>query len=148
MTGTSSIYQEVLMPIYEYQCANCGQKARKFWRTYSAVDDSSLQCPRCGEHGFQRLVSRVSVLRSEDTRLDDLADPSSLAGLDEEDPKALGQWLRKMGRELGEEMPPEFDEVIDRLESGQSPEEIEESMPELAEGLGDVGAPGDDFVDL
>jgi hypothetical protein len=94
------------------------------------------------------LVSRVSVLRSEDARLDDLADPSSLDGLDEEDPKALGQWLRKMGRELGEEMPPEFDEVIDRLESGQSPEEIEESMPELAEGLGGAGGPGDDFVDL
>jgi hypothetical protein len=53
-----------------------------------------------------------------------------------------------MGRELGEEMPPEFDEVIDRLESGQSPEEIEESMPELAEGLGGAGGPGDDFVDL
>jgi hypothetical protein len=54
-----------------------------------------------------------------------------------------------MGHELGEEMPPEFDEVIDRLEAGQSPEEIEESMPELAEGMegtGNLG--GDDFVDL
>ena len=40
-----------------------------------------------------------------------------------------------MSQEMGEEMPPEFDEVIDRLESGQSPEEIEESMPELAEGM-------------
>lgn len=136
------------MPIYEYQCADCGQKARKWWRSFSAVDDDSLHCPRCGEHSFQRLVSRVSVVRSEDARLDDLADPSSLSGLDEEDPKALGQWLRKMGRELGEDMPPEFDEVIDRLESGQSPEEIEESMPELAEGLEGAGGPGDDFVDL
>jgi hypothetical protein len=48
-------------------------------------------------------------------------------------------------------MPPEFDEVIDRLESGQSPEEIEESMPELAEGLdgpGGLGGPSDSFVDL
>jgi hypothetical protein len=33
-------------------------------------------------------------------------------------------------------MPPEFDEVIDRLESGQSPEEIEESMPDLGDSLG------------
>lgn len=148
MTGTSSVLQEVLVPIYEYQCASCGQKARKWWRSFSAVDDDSLLCPRCGEHSFQRLVSRVSVVRSEDARLDDLADPSSLSGLDEEDPKALGQWLRKMGRELGEDMPPEFDEVIDRLESGQSPEEIEGSMPELAEGLEGPGGPGDDFVDL
>ena len=58
--------------------------------------------------------------------------------------------------EIGEDMPAELDEVIDRLESGQSPEEIEESMPELAEGLdgpglggsGMGGIGGDGFVDL
>jgi putative FmdB family regulatory protein len=137
------------MPIYEYQCTNCGQKARKFWRTFSAVDDSTLQCPRCAEFKFQRLVSRVAVLRSEESHLEDLADPGSLAGLDEEDPRSLGRWLRKMSREMGEEMPAEFDEVIDRLEAGQSPEEIEESMPGLAEDMGGMGSPGGDgFVDL
>jgi putative FmdB family regulatory protein len=140
------------MPIYEYQCAECGQKARKLWRSFAAVDDASLECPRCGAHRFQRLVSRVAFVRSEDTRLEDLSDPANLAGLDEEDPRSLGRWLRKMSSETGEEMPPEFDEVIDRLESGQSPEEIEESMPELAEGLdgaGEMGGlSGDGFVDL
>ena len=140
------------MPIYEYRCTNCGQKARKFWRTFSAVDDASLQCPRCSEFKFQRLVSRVAVLRSEESHLEDLADPDSLAGLDEEDPRSLGRWLRKMSREMGEEMPAEFDEVIDRLEAGQSPEEIEESMPELAEDMGGMGGMGgfggDGFVDL
>ena len=137
------------MPIYEYRCANCGQKARKFWRTFSDVDEASLQCPRCSEHQFQRLVSRVAVLRGEDAHMEDLADPSSLAGLDETDPRSLGRWLRKMSHEMGEDMPPEFDEVIDRLESGQSPEEIEESMPELADGMGGSDGPGgNDFVDL
>jgi putative FmdB family regulatory protein len=144
------------MPIHEYQCTNCGQKARKFWRTFSEVDDASLECPSCGEHRFRRLVSRVAVLRSEDAQLNDLSDPSSLAGLDEDDPRSLGRWLRKMSREMGEDMPPEFDEVIHRLESGQSPEEIEESMPELAEGMDGLGMGGsaagglgrDGFVDL
>ena len=136
------------MPIYEYQCKSCGQKARKFWRSFSAVDDATLQCPSCGEHSFQRLVSRVAVVRSEESHLDDLADPASLSGLDEDDPKELGRWLRKMSRQVGEEMPPEFDEVIDRLEAGQSPEEIEESMPDLAQDMGAMGGPGDDFVDL
>ncbi len=137
------------MPIYEYRCTNCGQKARKLWRAFSAVDEASLQCPRCGAHQFQRLISRVAVVRPEESHLEDLADPDSLAGLDEEDPRSLGRWLRKMSREMGEEMPPEFDEVIDRLEAGQSPEEIEESMPELAEDMGGLGGLGrDDFVDL
>lgn len=137
------------MPIYEYQCQSCGQKARKFWRTFQ-IDEQSLQCPRCGARNFRRLVSRVAFLRSEDTRLEDLADPSNLAGLDENDPKSIARWMRKMSREVGEEMPPELNEVIDRLEAGQSPEEIEASMPELAEDLGGMGGGmgSDGFVDL
>jgi hypothetical protein len=78
----------------------------------------------------------VSVVRSEDSRLDDLSDPSMLGDLDENDPKSLGRWMRKMSAEVGEDMPQEFDEVIDRLESGQSPEEIESSMPELGDSMG------------
>jgi hypothetical protein len=86
------------------------------------------------------------VAKSEESRLEDLADPSALAGL-EDDPKALGKMMRRMGSELGEEMPPEFDEVVDRLEAGQSPEEIEKALPDLAnaEGAGMGGADMDDF---
>ncbi len=47
--------------------------------------------------------------------------------------------MRKMGQELGEELPPEFDEVVDRLEAGENPEEIEESMPDLGGGDMDFG---------
>ena len=54
-----------------------------------------------------------------------------------------------MSGELGEDMPPEFGEVIDRLEAGQSPEEIEESMPDLVDGLDGPSSQGDGgFVDL
>lgn len=123
------------MPIYEYRCQDCRRRVSRFYRSFSDVQDEPA-CPRCGGTRLVRVISRVSVVRSEDSRLDDLADPSMLDGLDEEDPKSLARWMRKMGSEVGEEMPPEFDEVIDRLESGQSPEEIEESMPDLGEDLG------------
>ena len=49
----------------------------------------------------------------------------------EDDPKAMGRMMRKMGKEVGEELPPEFNEVVDRLEKGQSPEEIESAIPDL-----------------
>jgi hypothetical protein len=78
------------------------------------------------------LVSRVAVLRSEESRLESLADPSSLAGLDENDPRSLARWMRKMSGEMGEDLGAEFNEVVDRLEAGESPEEIEKSMPEMA----------------
>jgi len=57
---------------------------------------------------------------------------SGLEGM-EDDPKAMGQMMRKMGNEMGEDLPPEFNEVVDRLESGQSPEEIESAIPDLGE---------------
>jgi putative FmdB family regulatory protein len=123
------------VPIYEYHCHDCRRRVSLFFRSYSDIKDEP-SCPRCGGTHLTRLISRVAVVRSEDSRLDDLSDPSMLGDLDEDDPKSIARWMRKMSAETGEEMPAEFDEVIDRLESGQSPEEIEESMPGLADDLG------------
>jgi Flp pilus assembly protein TadB len=49
----------------------------------------------------------------------------------DDDPRALGQVMKKMGKEMGEELPAEFDEVVDRLEAGQSPEDIQSALPDL-----------------
>ena len=66
--------------------------------------------------------------------MDSMADEfSGLEGL-ENDPQAMGRMMRKMGKEMGEEVPPEFDEVVNRLESGQSPEDIEKAIPDLGGG--------------
>jgi len=75
----------------------------------------------------------VAILKSEESKLESLADPSSLAGLDENDPRSLARWMRKMGREMGEDLGPEFDEMVDRMEAGESPEDIEGSMGEFEE---------------
>jgi putative FmdB family regulatory protein len=130
------------MPIYEYRCHDCRRRVSLFFRSFSDVEEEPA-CPRCGGPHLTRIISRVVTIRSEESRLDDLADPSMLDGLDEDDPKSIAKWMRKMSAETGEEMPSEFDEVIDRLESGQSPEEIEDSMPDLA---GDLGGGMDDLM--
>lgn len=62
--------------------------------------------------------------------MESMMDPSALEGM-EDDPKALGRMMKKMGKEMGEDIPPEFDDVVDRLEAGQSPEEIESALPDL-----------------
>ncbi len=128
------------MPIYEYRCNDCGRRVTLFWRSFLVIEETPPRCSFCSGERLTRLVSRVAVARSEDSRLENLADPSSLAGLDENDPKSMGRWMRKMSREMGEDLGPEFNEVIDRLESGQSPEDIEESMPDLG---GEPGAEGE-----
>lgn len=131
------------MPIYEYRCPDCRRRVSLFFRSFDDIPDAPA-CPRCGGTRLRRLMSRVAVMKSEDSRLDDLADPSMMSDLDENDPKSIARWMRKMGSEAGEDMPAEFGEVIDRLESGQSPEDIEEAMPDLA---GDMGAGADGLGD-
>jgi len=130
------------MPIYEYRCSDCKKRVSVFFRSLSSVDRGQARCPECGGANLTRLVSRVRAIRSEESRLDGLADDSALAGLDENDPKSMGRWMRKMASEAGEDMPPEFDEVVGRLESGEDPENIEKTMPELAESMGDAGGMG------
>jgi len=128
------------MPIYEYRCHDCRRRVSVFYRSFAAGEGQPT-CPRCGGTRLARLISRVAVVRSEEGRLDDLADPSMLGDLDENDPKSLARWMRKMSDEVGEEMPSEFGEVMDRLESGQSPEEIEDALPGLAQDM-DMGMGG------
>ena len=85
---------------------------------------------------MRRRMTKVRIAKSEESRMDSMADDfSGFEGL-ENDPQAMGRMMRKMGKEMGEEMPPEFDEVVDRLESGQSPEDIESSMAQLGNDMG------------
>lgn len=121
------------MPTYEYRCRDC-RKRVSVYQSYEDYGREPVACPACGGTNLDRLISRVRVAKSEDSQLDDLADPSAWGDIDENDPKSMARMMRKMGREMGEDMPPEFDEVVDRLESGQSPEEIEGSMPDLGAG--------------
>ncbi|BCX03126.1 MAG: hypothetical protein KatS3mg053_1064 [Candidatus Roseilinea sp.] len=136
------------MPIYEYRCQDCGRKVSIFWRSLSAVDEKSARCERCGSHRLVRLASHVRVVRgagSGDTGASNGGDDALLdemASLDENDPRALGRFMRKMAQESGEDLGPEFDEVVTRLERGEDPEQIEKSMGDLFGD--DMGGPADD----
>ena len=79
---------------------------------------------------MKRVISSFRIGHSEEAHLEKLADPSMLAGLDENDPRSIARWMKKMGSELGEEIPEEMKQMCDRLEAGESPEEIERTMGE------------------
>ncbi len=130
------------MPAYEYRCLQCG-RAFEIFVSYEEYGEHAVNCPHCESAQVQRRLSRVRIAKSEDQRLEDLADPSAMDGL-EDDPQALGRMMRKMGREMGEDLGPEFDEVVDRLEKGQSPDEIEKAIPDLGGDEGGLGGM-DDF---
>jgi hypothetical protein len=75
-------------------------------------------------------MSRFARVRSEDARLDSLADPSKFGDLDENDPKSVARWAKKMGGELGEDLGEDFDqmmeEAVEEEASGKPKEESED----------------------
>jgi putative FmdB family regulatory protein len=105
------------MPIYEYACNACEARVSVFVRSISSA--VAAKCDRCGSENLRRLISRVTVIRSGND-FDSSDDDSMMSGFDENDPKAMAAWARRMRREMGDEVGPEMDEMIERLESGQS----------------------------
>ena len=62
------------MPIFEFTCDDCAT-GRKFSVLIGVVADPAPPvCPRCGSTNVRKCVSRFARVRSEDSRLDDLAD--------------------------------------------------------------------------
>jgi putative FmdB family regulatory protein len=101
------------MPIYEYSCKDCNARFQKLVRGFG--DPPHLACPRCGSIQVGRMVSRFATVKSEEARMDALADPSTFAGLDENDPRSVAQWAKKMGKELGEEAGEDWDEMVEEM---------------------------------
>ena len=90
------------MPIYEYRCEECG-KTSEFLQI--RTDETLVpQCKRCKGGKMSRVLSKVRVVRSEESRMDSLADPSKWGDLDENDPKSMAKFMKRMGKELGEDV--------------------------------------------
>ena len=123
------------MPLYEYRCQRCKSQV-SIRVSYSEYDCLSPTCSHCHSNQLQRTISRVRVSRSEDSRMESLSDPSNFGDIDENDPRSVGKFMRRMGSEMGEDMGPEFDEMVGRLEAGEDPESIESDMPDTSGATG------------
>jgi putative FmdB family regulatory protein len=119
------------MPGYDYRCVECRKRFEVFL-SYQEYGKVEVRCPYCQSPNVQRKIGRVRISRSTPDRMKNLADPSRLNSL-EDDPRTLGSMMREMRSELGEQMPAEFDEVVDRLDHGQTPEQIDSAMPDLSD---------------
>ena len=112
------------MPIYEYRCEDCG-KISEF--LFIKTDETFIpQCKRCKSKKMSRVLSKVRVIRSEESRMESLADPSKWGDLDERDPKSMAKWMKKMGREMGEDMEgmdEELDQAVEEEMNAESKEE-------------------------
>ena len=103
------------MPLYEYRCQDCRRRSTVLVRSLS--DTPEVSCQHCGSAKMTRLISKFSFRRSWGGSLDWAPDSGYPNESDMEDPKQMAQWMRQMQHEMGDEVTPEFDEMVEGMES-------------------------------
>ncbi|HSN03795.1 MAG TPA: FmdB family zinc ribbon protein [Nitrospira sp.] len=102
------------MPIYEYLCLDC--RKRSSLLILSLSNPAPAACTHCRSGHVERLLSRFASPKSEEARLESLADPGHLDGLDENDPQSVARFMKQMGDEMGEEVGADVEAM---MESGE-----------------------------
>ena len=119
------------MPIYEYRCNNHHRRVSILVRSFS---ESSTSCPSCGSTELNRLFSTFSVRKPDQAIYEDiLSDKQLVRGLESNDPRALAEWNKRMSR--GEEVAPEYEDMLGKLEAGEMPPSPTISGEETSEEL-------------
>lgn len=125
------------MPVYEYHCKKCRRKVSLLVKGFSSPPEPI--CPRCSSPDMVRLFSTFSVRRSfEDDYEDILSDNNLVSGLENDDPRALAEWGRRMNRSMEDNSAsPEWEDMIYDLEQGRMPED--QGPQGTAKDTGDEG---------
>jgi len=115
------------MPVYEYRCNSCHRKVSLYYPKFSS---DTPRCPNCvGE--LKRIFSTFAMHKSYKDVYDDiLSDQNLTEGMMRNDPRALIEWNKRMTG--GEEPPPDYEEITERMERGEWPvEQIEQKRREV-----------------
>ena len=100
------------MPIYEYLCRACGKCCSILVLNFR--NPPSAGCRHCGSSLVYRLLSRFAAPKSEEARLESLADPDNLGEFDEHDPHSTARFMRKMGDAMGEDAGDDMEAMMEQ----------------------------------
>jgi putative FmdB family regulatory protein len=111
------------MPLYEYCCLEC--KKRSTVLVLSLANQIPVTCSHCTSPRIERILSRFASPKSEEARLEALADPNNLAGLDENDPQSMARFMKRMGEETGEDLGDDLSEAMESDTNSTEPDSID-----------------------
>ncbi|MCK5850720.1 MAG: zinc ribbon domain-containing protein [Kiritimatiellae bacterium] len=133
------------MPIYEFYCSKCHMIFNFLSKSINIT--RTPVCPRCKKRNLKRQISSFAVTSGgnapdgpDDMPFDEQKMEraiTELAGdaenINENDPKAAAQLMRKFSKMTGMELGEGMEQAIDRMEAGEDPEQIEADMGSLME---------------
>lgn len=131
------------MPIYEFYCPVCNTVFNFLSRKINT--QTVPPCPRCSKDTLQRQASLFATPKSRnhdtcDDPMDQLPiDETKMEhamqrlagevdGIDENDPRQAARLMQKLSDMTGLKYNDSIQEAIDRMEAGEDPEKVEESM--------------------
>ncbi len=130
------------MPVYEFYCENCHTIFNFLARRVST--EKKPDCPRCKRPALEKQVSAFAISKNLEEPAEGMPDIDeskmeqvmmTLAGemesMDEDDPKAMANFMRKFSSMTGMELGDGAEEALSRLEAGEDPEQIEAEMGDL-----------------
>ena len=106
------------MPIYEFECRDCGSISSIFFRTMDKAQGA--RCPQCDSQRLNRLISRTFHVKGEAQRLAETDSRRLMSGLSDPripDRGEFARWSRRMSEELGSEMGAKYRELADKTEA-------------------------------
>lgn len=132
------------MPIYEYFSPDTN-RIYSFYARSLAQRDAIPRCPDKPDAAMRRMVSSFAITRNrpESESLNHEDDPAMDAAmaemeremgaldLDDPDPRHMAHMLRKMSNLTGEKIDGQLEEVVRRMEGGESLESLEERFADM-----------------
>ncbi|MGH7907845.1 MAG: FmdB family zinc ribbon protein [Candidatus Binataceae bacterium] len=104
------------MPIYEYQCAMCGQISSHV--ILGRKRRARPSCPGCGAR-TRRVMSAFAVVESEASRIGRLDTRRPAGESFYRDSRNVGLWAKKRAREMGVDLGPKFEATVEKARSGK-----------------------------
>ena len=105
------------MPIYEYRCNSCKREFSVL--VLSQKDLSEVCCKRCKEKDITRILSRIRIHQTEGERLTNFNTSKRQGDEFYKDSRNVGLWAKKRAKELGADLGPQFDEVVEKARTGK-----------------------------
>lgn len=112
------------MPIYEYQCNQCGREFAQL--ILNSREEKKIRCKFCSHGNLKRLISTFSVHQTESSRIANF-DTSRPRGDDfYKDSRNVGLWAKKRMKEMGVDLGPKMDEIVERGRTGKILEDYDQ----------------------
>ena len=105
------------MPIYEFRCNQC---KKEFSQLFLNIKEANkTRCKFCNSRDLTKLLSSFSLHQTEESRLATFDTSKKREDDFYKDSRNIGLWAKKRMREMGVDLGPKMDEIVERGRTGK-----------------------------